>query len=132
MLNNVLSLIRLEGLNPYLGTLHRSDRHEPHLVCDLMEEFRSPIADTLMLALVNQQILKLDDFTEPNEQGGVYLGDRGRRLFIQAFEKRISTELAHPDAVQPVTYRRIIQLQIRRYKRCLLADVPYEPFRRVT
>ncbi|MGP1388010.1 MAG: CRISPR-associated endonuclease Cas1, partial [Thainema sp.] len=127
-----LSLIRLEGLNPYLGNLHRSERHEPHLVCDLVEEFRSPIADTLMLALVNQRMLKPDDFTEPNEQGGVYLRDRSRRLFIQAFEKRMSTELTHPDAAKPVTYRRAIQLQIRCYKRCLLEDVPYEPFRRVT
>jgi len=31
-----------------------------------------------------------------------------------------------------VPYRRVIQLQIRRYKSCLLNDTSYETFRRTT
>ncbi|KAM3112702.1 CRISPR-associated endonuclease Cas1, partial [Phormidesmis sp. 146-33] len=62
LFNNVMSLILAEGLNPYLGNLHRSERKEPHLAFDLMEEFRSPIVDSLMISLVNKQILKPTDF----------------------------------------------------------------------
>lgn len=132
LFNNVLSLLHLEGLTPYLGNLHRNDRHEAHLAFDLMEEFRSPIVDTLVLTLLNQQVLKPDDFLPPKANGAVYLTDDARRRYLQAFEDRIMTTLHYPDARDPVPYRRIIQLQIRRYKACLLDDVAYEPFRRET
>jgi CRISPR-associated protein Cas1 len=132
LFNNVLSLLHLEGLNPYLGNLHRSDRHEAQLAFDLMEEFRSPVVDTLALTLLNQQVLEPDDFLPPKANGAVYLDDEPRRRYLQAFEDRIMTPAHHPDAPESIPYRRIIQLQIRRYKQSLLEDVPYQPFRRTT
>ncbi|NJR63959.1 MAG: CRISPR-associated endonuclease Cas1, partial [Cyanobacteria bacterium CRU_2_1] len=132
LFNNVLSLLRLEGLNPYLGNLHRSERRETHLAFDLMEEFRSPVVDTLVLKLLNQKVLKLEYFKAADQQGGVYLQEDARRLFLKHFEERLSSSVAHPDAVKSVPYRRAIQLQIRRYKQCLLGEGAYRAFRRVT
>jgi CRISPR-associated protein Cas1 len=132
LFNNVLSLLHLEGLNPYLGNLHRSDRHETQLAFDLMEEFRSPVVDTLVLTLLNQQVLAPDDFLPPRPDGAVYLNDPSRRRYLQAFEDRIMTPAHHPDTPDSVPYRRIIQLQIRRYKQSLLEDAPYQPFHRTT
>jgi CRISP-associated protein Cas1 len=40
--------------------------------------------------------------------------------------------MSHPDVGKQVSYRRAIQLQIQRYQRCLVNDLPYQPFRRVT
>jgi len=96
-----------------------------------MEEFRSPIVDTLMMKLVNQRVLNPSDFTEANQQGGIYLSQTARRTFLKHFEERICEKLAHPDVKQQVSYRRIIQLQIQRYVKSLLGNVPYETFRRV-
>lgn len=132
LFNNVFALLRAEGLNPYLGNLHRSDRREAQLAFDLMEEMRSPIVDTLVLSLINQQVMQPDDFQPPNDQGGVYLTDAARRRFIQAFEKRIMQLVSHDDATEPIPYRQVIQFQIRRYKQSLLQDVPYKCFRRAT
>lgn len=132
LFNNVLSLILAEGLNPYLGNLHRSERKEMHLAFDLMEEWRSPIVDSLVMWLVNSKILRPTDFTFPNAEGGVYLEPGARRVFLKHFEDRITEGVSHP-AVQPaVTYRRAIQLQIQRYKACLQDSKPYEPFIRAT
>ena len=100
--NNVLSFILVEGLNPYLGNLHRSDRKETHLAFDLMEAFRSPIVDSLVLRLVNQGIIGPDDFHPPAEDGGVYLSDGARRQFLQQFEMRISELTAYPGRSEPV------------------------------
>jgi CRISP-associated protein Cas1 len=132
LFQNVLSLLRVEGVNPYLGNLHRSDRHEAQLAFDLMEEFRSPIVDTLVLQLVNQRVFDPEDFTLPNAEGGVYLAEGSRRRFLQAFEARIMKAVKHPDARKAVPYRQVIQLQIRRYKQTLLESLPYEAFQRVT
>lgn len=131
LFNNVLSLIFAEGLNPYLGNLHRSDRKDPFLAFDLMEEFRSPIVDTLVIKLINQKIVRPTDFTWPNAEGGVYLTDSARRIFLKHFEERISEKITHPESQESVSYRRIIQLQIQRYKQALLSEVPYQSFTRV-
>jgi CRISPR-associated protein Cas1 len=128
LFNNVLSLILAEGLSPYLGNFHYSDRKEPHLAFDLMEEFRSVIVDSLVLNLINKQMLKPTDFTWPNEESGIYLADGARRVFLKSFEERISDLVAHPDLQTKVSYRRAIQLQVQRYKRSLLESVPYEAF----
>ncbi|MGA7933663.1 MAG: CRISPR-associated endonuclease Cas1 [Kovacikia sp.] len=130
LFNNVLSLILAEGLNPYLGNLHRSDRKEMHLTSDLVEEFRSPIVDSLVLRLINQQVMKPEDFATSGYNGGVYLTDAARRVFLKNFEARITSQTQHPDVQTQVPYRRAIQLQVQRYKRTLLESIPYEAFLR--
>jgi len=132
LFNNVLSLMRVEGLNPYLGNLHRSDRPEAQLAFDLMEEFRSPIVDTLVLQLLNQNVFSPEDFTAPNESGGVYLIDSSRKRFLQGFEQRIMRAVKHPDNSQAVPYRQVIVLQLRRYNQALHTGAAYASFQRVT
>jgi CRISP-associated protein Cas1 len=130
LFNNVLSLILAEGLNPYLGNFHGSDRRNPHLAFDLMEEFRSPVVDSMVMTLVNKKAIKPTDFTWFTEDGGVYLTDLARRVFLKYFEDRMSDLVTHGDLESKVSYRRAIQLQVQRYKRCLLDAVPYEAFLR--
>lgn len=130
LFNNVLSLILAEGLHPYLGNLHRSDRAEPHLAFDLMEEFRSVIVDSLILSLTNRRMVRSNDFCNPDAEGGVYLTDAARRQFLKQFEARMETQIRHPDVQHPVSYRYAIQLQVRRYKRCVTDVQPYVPFLR--
>jgi CRISP-associated protein Cas1 len=130
LFNNVMGLILAEGLNPYLGNLHQSQAKNPELALDLMEEFRSPIVDSLVLELINKKILKPTDFTFPNEEGGVCLVDTARRIFFKNFEQRINDLVSYPDLKEQVSYRRAIHLQVIRYKRCLIESISYEPFLR--
>ena len=126
----MLSLILAEGLNPYLGNLHRSDRKETHLAFDLMEEFRSPIVDTLVMNLINKKILRPTDFTYPDKDGGIYLTHPARRVFLKQFEERISLKIVYDNLQDKISYRRVIQHQIWRYRSALLGDVTYKPFLR--
>jgi CRISPR-associated protein Cas1 len=131
LFNNVFSVLLSQGLNPYLGHLHGAERPKAYLAFDLMEEFRSPIVDTLVMKLVNQKVIRPTDFTWPTETGGVYLEGTARRVFLKRFEDRMNETASHPDVQESVTYRRIIELQVQRYIRALLGNQPYEPFRRV-
>jgi CRISP-associated protein Cas1 len=131
LFNNVLSLILAEGLSPYLGNLHYGEDKKPYLAFDLMEEFRSPIVDSMVLKLINQPMFKLTDFDTVADTGGVYLQGTARRVFLKYFEARMNEDITHPDLLNPVSYRYAIQLQIRRYKRSLLGNITYEPFARV-
>ncbi len=61
-MNRVYAAVRVSGLDPYPGFLHSIDYGRFSLVLDLMEEFRTIIADTLALSLFNLKILKREDF----------------------------------------------------------------------
>jgi CRISP-associated protein Cas1 len=129
LFNNVLSLIIAEGLSPYLGNFHYGEKKKPYLAFDLMEEFRSPIVDSLVMKIINNNWLKPTDF-ERVKNGGIYITGEGKKLFIKHFENRMNETLSYPSLISPVTYRQIIQLQIRKYKKSLLDSVAYESFLR--
>jgi CRISPR-associated protein Cas1 len=131
LFNNVLSLIIAEGLSPYLGHFHYGEDKKPYLAFDLMEEFRSPIVDSLVLRLINNSIFKPDDFDQVASTGGFYLNSTARKVFLQQFERRINESVSHRDIQSQVSYRQAIQLQIRRYKRSLWRGEVYEPFLRI-
>ena len=129
--NNVLSLLLAEGMNPYLGNLHYSEAAKQSLAFDLMEEFRASVVDALVMRLINQKVLRPTDFSWATEEGGIYLTNAARRVFLKNFEARISTKITHPDVKEMVSYRRAIHLQIVRYRRLLLSGQPYEAFLKI-
>lgn len=95
-----------------------------------MEEFRSAVVDSFVLRAINNSAVKLEDFDFVESTGGVYLGRSSRNRFVDFFEERMNESVSHPDFQSPVSYRRAIELQVRRYKRCLLHGGDYEPFLR--
>ena len=129
--NNVLSLIIAEGLSPYFGNLHYGEDRKPYLAFDLIEEFRSPIVDSLVLRVVNKNSLRPSDFEPLHSSRGIYLTQSARQTFLRQLEIQMNEEVSHPDLKSPVTYRQAIQLQIRRYKRSLVHGIAYEPFLRL-
>lgn len=62
LMNRIYTAVRISGLDPYPGFLHSIDYGRYSLVLDLMEEFRTIVADTLTLSLFNLKILRRDDF----------------------------------------------------------------------
>lgn len=132
LFDNVLSLIIAGGLSPYFGNFHYSEdgRTKPFLAFDLMEEFRSPVVDSFVLRAINNSAVKPEDFDLVASTGGVYLNWKARKGFLELFEGRMNESVSHREAQSPVSYRRAIELQVRRYKRCLLHGGDYEPFLR--
>lgn len=55
------SLMRA-GLNPYEGVLHVAYRNRPALSFDLMEEFRQPIVDRVVITQITQKQVREDEF----------------------------------------------------------------------
>ena len=128
LFNNVLSLIITEGLSPYFANFHYGEKNKPYLAFDLVEEFRSLIVDSLVLKLLNKPFFNRDDFQKNESNEGVYLTTAARRSFLNHFEGRLNEMVSHPDLQSRVSYRQVIQLQIRRYKQSLLQNVPYQAF----
>lgn len=93
--HDVESSLESVGLDPYVGFLHTDRPGRPSLALDLMEELRAPIADRLVLTLINRRQVRRDDFIE-QEGGGILLEDKTRKAIISAWQMRKQEEIEHP------------------------------------
>jgi CRISP-associated protein Cas1 len=125
--NHLLSIIELQGLYPYYGCLHQpSDKH-PALASDLIEEFRAPIVDSLVLMMINQHSIdRASDFVFRN--GGCYLNLSGSKKYLKAFLYRMQTETNAEDGSKQPKWDSIIH-QVRAYKQFIYrpSDI-YQPY----
>jgi len=114
------------GLDPYVGFYHRPRFGRPALALDLAEEFRSLIADSTVLTVINNGELAEGDFVA--RAGAVSLTQSGRRKAVGAYERRMRTELRHPIFRYKASYRRTLELQARLLSAVLVGDIAeYRP-----
>jgi len=125
LMHQTMAAVSIVGLDPYVGFLHSSQYGKPAMELDVMEEFRPVIADSVVLTLVNNGMIKRDDFVE--ELGAFRLTDAARRVFLAKFEERLSTEVQHPTFKYKATYRRCLELQVRLVAKWLTGEIPTYP-----
>ena len=123
--NHLLTLIEMQGLDPYYACLHQGSQRHAALASDLIEEFRVPIVDSLVLWLINTRTMNPEqDFRY--QEGGCFLNAQGRKKFLSAWLKRME---------QPVGSEKqprwdILTRQIRKYKQFVYNPIefytPYE------
>lgn len=99
------------GLDPHAGFIHSSNRNKPALALDLMEEFRAPVADSVVINAINNGEVRPDDFDD--RLGSVRLNDRARKALIAGYERRVQTEFRHPVFGYQVSWRRAMEVQAR-------------------
>lgn len=127
---NLYALIRARGLHPYVGHLHvMRDRH-PALASDLLEEFRAPIVDSLVLYLINSKLLTAADFyrSRTDPQSACLLRDPARKTFLKHFEQRMGAPIVHPRTQETVDWRRAMDLQVAHMSQWIRGEVSeYRP-----
>lgn len=125
--NHLFSLIELQGLDPYEACLHQGHDSHAALASDLLEEFRAPIIDSLVLYLVNRGLVQPDrDFDYP-AAGGCYLNDSGRKLFLRSF----LTRMEEPHNTEFGTQPRwdLLNHQVKAYKQMIYdPSLGYAPY----
>lgn len=113
------------GFDPFLGFYHKPRYGRPALALDLMEEFRPIIADSVVISAVNNGIVGPDDFVRRGP--AVALKDNARRKFIQAYERRLDTLVTHPLFGYRISYRRVLEVQVRLLGRFLYGEIDSYP-----
>jgi len=109
------------GLDSYAGFLHADSPRRPALVMDLMEEFRQPIADRVVLRL-SSSIKDPSSILE-----GRRLKREARFQIVKAFSERLSESLTFSGRNLPLSSH--IFLQARRVAEFLLGrSSDYLPF----
>ena len=113
------------GLDPWKGFYHVERPGRPSLSLDLIEPYRSLIADSAVLMALNNGELGPGDFV--STAGGCNLKPNARRNLIAAYERRLDQETTHPVFGYQVSMRRLIQVQARLFARWLLGEIPDYP-----
>lgn len=115
------------GLDPMFGLYHRPRFGRPALALDLMEEFRPLIADSVVLTLINKQMLGPGDFVRTGS--ACNLTASGRATFFAVYEQRKQQLITHPVFGYRISYGRVLEVQARLLGRYLIGEVPeYRPF----
>jgi len=116
------------GLDPLLGVYHQPRYGRPSLALDLMEEMRPIVADSVVIGLVNNGVIRTDDFVRA--AGSCALRDAPRKRFLEAYERRMELEVQHPIFGYRISYRRLLEVQARLFARWTLGEIDdYPPFR---
>ena len=100
------------GLEPALGFFHTPRSSAYPLVLDLMEMFRVPVWDMVLLGSLNR--LQWDSKSDFQASAGrVWLSTAGRKKAIGLFEKRLAETWKHPVVGYSLSYSRLIELEVR-------------------
>ena len=120
-----LTVLSSVGFDPYLGFYHHPRFGRPALALDMMEPFRSIVADSTVIQVVNNGEVKPDGFVSAGP--AVNLKPHAKRAFIQAYERRLDQEVTHPVFGYRVSMRRLLEVQARLLARHLAGEIDEYP-----
>lgn len=126
MYTTVLSEIYNTQLNPTISYLHEPFERRFSLALDISEIFKPIIIDRIILKLVNKNML--DDKCFNGEIGDMLLSEKGKKIFLQEYNDKLSTTINHKGLKRNVSYKRLIRLELYKLSKHLLGDEEYKPF----
>lgn len=113
-------------LDPRIGFLHTTNFRKFSLNLDVAEIFKPILIDRIIFTLVGRKQIKAGDF-EP-ESGGLMMTENARKTYLSAIDKRLETTIRHRHIGRPVSYRRLIRLELYKLEKHILGEKTYEPF----
>ena len=116
-------LLEAAGLDPYLGFLHQIDYNRPSLALDLIEPFRYPIVDRLVLRTVNLRQFQADDFVKKESNGALHLNPLALNRFLAEYEQALLGK------GEPYAWRDVLREEVRLVARALRERSEFKAFR---
>lgn len=124
------TLCNIFGLDPYMGFYHQDYYGRPSLVCDLMEEWRGPIADKFVWNLINRNEFKIDDFKKDDNDLSFKLKKEAFKKFIEKWNFWLKEDGFRDKKLNIETNRyELMEIQIKNFTKYLIGDLPiYIPY----
>jgi CRISPR-associated protein Cas1 len=120
-------VVMAAGLHPGFGVLHASADGRDACVFDVMEEFRAGLVESVVLAAINKQMLRLDMFAEMPD-GRLRLGREGQAALVRSYEDRCENAVTSPRSGARVSWRRLMREQAEGYAAHAEGRAEYRPY----
>lgn len=83
--------------------------------------------DRVIFKVLNKKEIQVHDFEEKLNR--IVLKEKGKKKFIQAFEKRLEETIKHRSLKRNVSYKHLIKLECYKLQKHLLGMDLYKPFK---
>lgn len=123
----VLSEIYRTQLNPTISYLHEPGTKRFSLSLDIAEVFKPLVADRMIFSLLNRNQITEKDFD--SELGYLRIKERGVKVIMEEFEKRMQTTISHKQLNRTVSYKHLIRLECYKLIKHLMDTDRYVGFR---
>ncbi|MGB3653113.1 MAG: CRISPR-associated endonuclease Cas1 [Rivularia sp. (in: cyanobacteria)] len=112
LIKDITNSILAVGLEPVLSFYHQPRSQAVPLALDLMEIFRVPLVDMIIVSSINRNQWDIQaDFDIRGKQ--VWLSETGKRKFVELYENRKHQTWKHPATGYSLSYRRLLELEVR-------------------
>jgi CRISPR-associated protein Cas1 len=122
-----LNQIYKTQLDPTISFLHEPGEMRFSLSLDLAEVFKPVIVDKVIFKLVNNRMIDDSDFIK--ELNHASLNEKGKRVFITAYEKRLNQTVFYKKLKRYVSYKHLIKLECYKLIKHLVGDGVYKSFK---
>lgn len=116
------ALLETYGFDPAIGFLHEPEYGRASLACDMLEEFRHPLVDRLVLKMFNRKFIGATDFVRKSDSDDspLQLTREGMAAFICHYEEFCDS----PNRVVPdnegASWNSLMRLRVEALRRRLL------------
>ena len=114
-------------LDQRISFLHEPSEGRFSLSLDLSEVFKPVIVFRTIFDLVNNRKLQVEKHFE-KKVNYCMLNEEGRKIFIEAFEKRLESVFLHPKLKRKVSYRTALKLDCYKLIKNILERKEFVPF----
>lgn len=126
--NHIAYEIEKTALDVRVGYLHATNTRYKSLNLDIAEIFRSLVVDRVVFSLINKSEMIPSHFVT-EENGGVYLNEEGKRIFLSGFYAKLDSSLNVRG--ENISYAEIIRREIRKLVHHFRDSEKYVAFRQV-
>lgn len=124
--HEVQSSLETVGLDPYVGFLHTDRPGRASLALDMMEEFRSYLADRLVLSLINKKQVSKNGFID-NGAENIIMKDETKKTILSSWQKRKKESIIHPFLKENVPIGLLPYIQSLLLARYIRGDIDNYP-----
>jgi len=114
-------------LNPTISFLHTPGERRFSLSLDLAEIFKPLLVDRVIFKVLNKKMIQEHHFDEKINK--IVLKPAGKKVFVQAFEDRLSETIKHRTLNRSVSYKHLIKLECYKLQKHILGIEEYKPFK---
>lgn len=122
-----ISAIYQTHLDQRISFLHEPSEGRFSLSLDMSEVFKPVIVYRTIFDLVNNRKIQVGKHFDKRVNYCI-LNEDGRKIFIEAFEKRLESVFMHPRLKRKVSYRTAMKLDCYKLIKNILENRPFQPF----
>lgn len=123
-----LDAIYNSQLNPTISFLHEPGTRRYSLALDIAEIFKPLLVDRLIFRLCNRRELNEQHFDFVDQ--ACFLSEGGRKVFVWAWEEKLSDSIQHRTLNRKVSYRHLVRLECYKLAKHLIGmEAEYRAFK---